>query len=62
MIIGLCWPSGNCWVPVRDEFNSRFELKFKLCHLAQISDKQLPVRAGLAMQDNGLEMKRRKIV
>jgi hypothetical protein len=44
MIIGLCWPSGNCWVPVRDEFNSRFELKiyfikFELCHLAQISDE-----------------------
>jgi hypothetical protein len=26
-IIWLCWPSGDCWVPVGDEFKSRLELK-----------------------------------
>ena len=46
--IWLCWPSGNCWVPVRDEFNSRLELKilcdtFEFGYQAQISDEQLPV-------------------
>jgi hypothetical protein len=36
----LCWPSGNSWAPVGDEFNSRLELKvifndiYDLGHLA----------------------------
>ena len=46
MAIWLCWPSGCCWVPVRDEFNSRLEL-----HIAMVIN--LSLATWLSSQMNG---------